>query len=117
MATLEDRILGEKSQYYCSSDEEEDVARAKDGDDDGSEEDDSGSGRGADSGIRESSSTSSGFGATASDPYEVAPNLSARWRGGVATNTGPKGVIKDWQRYGTSDLLPQLSTHDHCLFS
>ena len=81
--------------FNCSSDEEEDIARAKDGDDVQSEEEDSGGGRG----IRQASS-SANLGAVASDPYEASPNLSARWHGGSVTNTGPKGVIKDWQRYG-----------------
>lgn len=66
MATLEDKILGEKLHNYCSSSEDEyesDNETAK------QEEKES-----------------------ASLPE---PN---KWEG-TATNTGPKGVIKDWQRY------------------
>ena len=61
MATLDDKLLGEKLHYYCSSSEDE-------GDDNESP-------------------------ACDSAPPSVAPD------GGASINTGPKGVIKDWQRY------------------
>lgn len=72
MSTLEDKILGEKLHYYCSSSEEEDndsVDSDKDEDDKHSQI------------ITES----------------VEPSFS-EWDG-TSANTGPKGVIKDWQRY------------------
>lgn len=70
MATLEDKILGEKIHNYCSSSEDE-------GESDG--DDDSGS---------------------KTQPQEPPPPLPEpnKWEG-TATNTGPKGVIKDWQRF------------------
>lgn len=64
MATLEDKILGEKLHNYCSSSEESD-----------SEEDKGGR-------IVEEPQT---------------PEIN-KWEG-TSTNTGPKGVLKDWQRY------------------
>ncbi|XP_012272794.1 phosducin-like protein [Orussus abietinus] len=70
MATLEDKILGEKLQYYCSSsseDEENGLA------DDAPQEK-----------IVQTSS-------------QYAPGSSS-WNG-ISSNTGPKGVIKDWQRF------------------
>ena len=62
MATLDDKLLGEKLHYYCSSSEDE-------GEDKESVEE-----RGP------------------------APPVSADGNG-TGPNTGPKGVIKDWQRY------------------
>lgn len=60
MATLDDKLLGEKLHYYCSSSEDE-----------GEEKE--------------------------TDKERVLAPVSSD--GGIATNTGPKGVIKDWQRY------------------
>ena len=60
MATQDDKLLGEKLHYYCSSSEDE----AEDNEPAGQD--------------------------------SVAPVSSD---GGAAMNTGPKGVIKDWQRY------------------
>jgi len=60
MATLDDKLLGEKLHYYCSSSEDE-------GED--------------------------------KDCIEKSPVPPTSADGGPATNTGPKGVIKDWQRY------------------
>ena len=60
MATLDDKLLGEKLHYYCSSSEDE--------------------GEDKESTARES----------------VPPVTS---EAGASINTGPKGVIKDWQRY------------------
>lgn len=68
MATLDDKILGEKLHNYCSSSEE------SDGDNSDSEKCASNEG----------------------PPCELPePN---KWEG-TSTNTGPKGVIKDWQRF------------------
>lgn len=60
MATLDDKLLGEKLHYYCSSSEDE-------GED--------------------------------KEPSEQCPAPPISSDGGGASNTGPKGVIKDWQRY------------------
>ncbi|XP_066972897.1 phosducin-like protein [Macrobrachium rosenbergii] len=70
MATLEDRILGEKLQYYCSSSEDED--------DDNDENENNV--------------------AKESNEGPVPPPASQNWEG-YSTNTGPKGVLKDWQRF------------------
>ena len=59
MATLDDKLLGEKLHYYCSSSEDE-----------GEEKE--------------------------SEERLPAPPVSSD---GGTSNTGPKGVIKDWQRY------------------
>lgn len=74
MATLEDKILGEKLQNYCSSSE-----------DDGS--DDEGSRSGDEEG-------------NASKPSNVSNEFAPvnNWSG-TASNTGPKGVLEDWRRY------------------
>lgn len=72
MATLEDKILGEKLEYYCSSSEDEQ--------DD--PEDTTPKGR--------------------SEALKFIPENQimekSHWSGST-TNTGPKGVIKDWQRF------------------
>ncbi|GLV34016.1 uncharacterized protein CBL_11101 [Carabus blaptoides fortunei] len=68
MATLEDKILGEKLHNYCSSSEDE-----------------------ADSASEDESPKNA-----PSEPASLPePN---KWEG-TATNTGPKGVLKDWQRF------------------
>lgn len=72
MATLEDKILGEKLHCYCSSSEDEDEKTA--------------------SGDEGSSKEASSPQASSSFPQPEA------WSGS-STNTGPKGVIKDWQRF------------------
>ncbi|XP_017772860.1 PREDICTED: phosducin-like protein [Nicrophorus vespilloides] len=72
MATLEDKILGEKLHNYCSSSEDE----YSDCDNSDSEE-------GKVKGTKEEA------------PQLPEPN---KWEGS-STNTGPKGVIKDWQRF------------------
>lgn len=74
MATLEDKILGEKLQNYCSSSEGE-----GDSDDDRS-------------GDEEGNSPQRNV-AKASEPAPI-----NSWSG-TATNTGPKGVIEDWRRF------------------
>lgn len=78
MATLDDKLLGEKLQNYCSSSSEDE------GDD--KNDDRERRGGGGEKGpkfIPESEIKEKGL-------------LGA---GGPAQNTGPKGVIKDWQRY------------------
>ncbi|XP_022080951.1 phosducin-like protein [Acanthaster planci] len=68
---FDDRILGEKDQYYYSSDEEDT---------------DDGNGSGD-----EGAKTVRG---PAEDPSEM-----EEFKGGAATHTGPKGVIEDWRRF------------------
>ena len=68
MTTLEDKILGEKSQYYCSSSEDE-------ADDDSN---------GSDKLNKACASKVS---------YEDESKNFSEW-GGTSSNTGPKGVIK-----------------------
>lgn len=65
MATLEDKILGDKLHNYCSSSEESE----------------------------DESEDNKNVSNQAEEPAEV-----NKWEG-TSTNTGPKGVIKDWQRY------------------
>ena len=70
MSTLEDKILGEKLQYYCSSSEDE---KEESGDEAGGEEEQ----------------------AKAAEPAPTAAELSqdmTHWQGNSA-NTGPKGKI------------------------
>lgn len=71
MATLEDKILGEKLHNYCSSSEESD---AEDSDSEN----------------------------TNKEPKQAescpAPADINKWEG-TSSNTGPKGVLKDWQQY------------------
>lgn len=69
MATLEDKILGDKLHNYCSSSSE------GSGDDTDDEDDKK---------------------KNVQEPV-VEPELN-KWEG-TSSNTGPKGVIKDWQRY------------------
>lgn len=69
MTTLDDKLLGEKTHYYCSSGDED-------------EEPDS------DEVQPEKKETAT---------FIPEPELN-KWEGS-STNTGPKGVIKDWQRY------------------
>ncbi|XP_046734072.1 phosducin-like protein [Diprion similis] len=76
MATLEDKILGEKLQYYCSSSSEDE------GQDSADSEDDQKSQKPCD--------------ATASRSEQL-PEC-AKWDG-TSSNTGPKGVLGDWQRF------------------
>lgn len=72
MATLDDKLLGEKVHNYCSSSEDEG----------GNSDDDEG-------------------GKAVPAPAQPEPKLSKdsmHWNG-TSANTGPKGVIKDWQRF------------------
>lgn len=73
MATLEDKILGNKMQHYCSSSEDE-------GSDDESR-----------SGDEEGNSPPT------SVPSAEPPPVN-NWNGS-ASNTGPKGVLEDWRRF------------------
>ncbi|XP_018571053.1 phosducin-like protein [Anoplophora glabripennis] len=73
MATLEDKILGEKLHNYCSSSEESDNENSN----------------------SDSEEANKQKGAT---PGTTSPPEINKWEG-TSTNTGPKGVIKDWQRY------------------
>lgn len=87
MATLEDKILGNRLENYCSSSEDE--AGYEDA------EDNDGGGGGA------KSSNGGGAAATtggATDPGKTYFTPVEKWSGQSA-NTGPKGVIKDWQRF------------------
>ncbi|XP_012541320.1 phosducin-like protein [Monomorium pharaonis] len=75
MSVLENKILGEKLQYYCSSSsDEENDEDSKDSDKECND-------------IKYTDDT---------EQY-IAPSYS-EWDG-TSSNTGPKGVIKDWQRY------------------
>lgn len=75
MATLEDKILGNPIENYCSSDE--------------GENDDSGDDEGK---------SSSQFECASSSTTEESNSTLPKWSG-TAENTGPKGVISDWQRF------------------
>ncbi|XP_043786922.1 phosducin-like protein [Apis laboriosa] len=74
MSTLENKILGEKLHYYCSSSSEDEENDSADSDKE-----------------------------TEDEKYpqiitnSIEPSFS-EWDG-TSSNTGPKGVIKDWQRY------------------
>lgn len=82
MATLDDRILGEKLQYYCSSSEDEDDPKKVSKSD---QEDTDEEGEGASSSV---------LGPTVgSESQELRP-----WEGS-SSNTGPKGVLNDWRSY------------------
>lgn len=76
MATLDDKLLGEKTHYYCSSSEDEDENSG------GSDRE---GGKMVKSKVKLTKSS------------EDQPRSGA-WEG-TSTNTGPKGVIKDWQRF------------------
>ncbi|XP_063976358.1 phosducin-like protein [Diachasmimorpha longicaudata] len=71
MATLEDKILGEKNEYYCSSSEEE---GNESGDSDKEEE-------------------------SVCTKEEPSRTVELDQWDGTSSNTGPKGVIRDWQRF------------------
>lgn len=86
MATLEDKILGDdKRENYCSSDEGE----ADDNDDDS---------RGKSAGGTNGSGSSGGAKSAPSNDQMYFTRETDKWSGS-STNTGPKGVIKDWQRF------------------
>lgn len=75
MATLDDKILGEKLQYYYSSSDEDDKEE---------EEDDDRCCGGDEVDCEEKES-----------PFSAGEDFTS----GSATHTGPKGVIQDWRRY------------------
>lgn len=75
MATLEDKILGEKLEYYCSSSEGESDCEESEG-----------------------SASKKGGGSKLQFIPEDKIKEQSHWSGSAA-NTGPKGVIRDWQRY------------------
>ncbi|XP_066587234.1 phosducin-like protein [Prorops nasuta] len=81
MSTLEDKILGEKAQYYCSSSEDEN----NDSPDSDKEENEPKEQTG--------------------EPASVAP--FSKW-GGTSSNTGPKGVLKDWQQYKKAEAEKRI---------
>lgn len=72
MTTLDDKLLGEKTHYYCDSSDDEDGGKG-----------------------------SSTVQAPPSDDFrgtsKIRSDFSRKWDNSV--NTGPKGVIKDFQRY------------------
>uniref|UniRef100_A0A182QUU1 Phosducin domain-containing protein n=1 Tax=Anopheles farauti TaxID=69004 RepID=A0A182QUU1_9DIPT len=89
MATLDDKLLGEKIHNYCSSSEDEG------GEDDC---DSSEASSACKSGGKPGASSKSGFrSVTDSEPTTLVQNKT-HWSG-TAGNTGPKGVIQDWQRF------------------
>ncbi|XP_030372546.1 phosducin-like protein [Scaptodrosophila lebanonensis] len=81
MATLEDKLLGEKLEYYCSSSEGED-----NGDDEAGDNQ---------PGAKGGQSKSAGL--TINTDPNAAP--AGGYRQQASTNTGPKGVVQDWQRF------------------
>lgn len=72
--SLDDKLLGEKVDNYCSSSEDE-------GQDSGDEADNEDKGR-----------------ETVKEPTFI-PESKLNGYGGISTNTGPKGVINDWREY------------------
>lgn len=77
MATLDDKLLGEKLHNYCSSSESEDEKDPENQDE------------------RQGGKQS---GMKFIPDAEASIKEEDSWKG-IATNTGPKGVIKDWQRF------------------
>ncbi|CAG2068353.1 unnamed protein product [Timema podura] len=73
MTTLEDKILGETDHCYCSSSE-------SDGEDSAEGE------------------TKGATASTTKQLSDVSPPDPYKWEGS-STNTGPKGVVNDWQRF------------------
>ncbi|XP_049282034.1 phosducin-like protein [Anopheles funestus] len=89
MATLDDKLLGEKLENYCSSSEDEGA------EDEGDSSEASGTGKSAG---KQGSSSKSGFRrVTDTEPATLTHNKT-HWTG-TTGNTGPKGVIQDWQRF------------------
>lgn len=76
MATLDDKLLGEKLHYYCSSSSSED-----EGED----------------GVGALGGGGGGDGAPAPGPR--GPSAPGTAGSGSSSNTGPKGVIEDWRKY------------------
>uniref|UniRef100_A0A182S5X5 Phosducin domain-containing protein n=1 Tax=Anopheles maculatus TaxID=74869 RepID=A0A182S5X5_9DIPT len=90
MATLDDKLLGEKLENYCSSSEDE----AADDDNDSSEA----SGTGKSAGKQGSTSSKPQFRSVADMEPPTLTQNKTHWTG-TTGNTGPKGVIQDWQRF------------------
>ena len=78
MATLDDKLMGEKLHYYCSSSEDE-ADGGDEGADDGGKADDS----------RRAN-------AAAGSASKFVPESELKNSG---YNTGPKGVMEDWRRF------------------
>lgn len=90
MTTLDDKLLGEKRENYCSSSEDE--------------------------GHEEEEGSSSSTPPPATSPLTKNEGLSgskidindtSRWKG-YSQNTGPKGVIRDWQLYKEHEAQARL---------
>ncbi|CAL4061355.1 unnamed protein product [Meganyctiphanes norvegica] len=81
MATLDDRILGEKLHYYCSSSEDEDEPEQEEN-------------QAEDLEGREKLKTIAG-------PKFIPADQEKEIRSweGASKNTGPKGVLSDWQKF------------------
>ncbi|ETN60797.1 phosducin-like protein [Anopheles darlingi] len=95
MATLDDKLLGEKVHNYCSSSEDEEQDEAT-GDGGGGEEGDSSEQRSADD--RRGKASSHRMNKIKPVREEESLQHKTHWTG-TAGNTGPKGVIQDWQRF------------------
>lgn len=78
MGTLDDKLLGEKIHNYCSSSEDE--------------------GGNDDSDCEEENASKPKMSKPTVIRNESPPPNASQWSGS-STNTGPKGVIKDWQRF------------------
>ncbi|OQV24436.1 putative Phosducin-like protein [Hypsibius exemplaris] len=89
MTTLDDKLLGEKLHYYCSSSEDEEEGATKKG----------GNSSDKDRDEDESSSSSRTAATPAPSKLKFIPESAIRENEGYSTNTGPKGVIRDWQRF------------------
>jgi hypothetical protein len=81
MASLEAKILGERAENYCSSDE-------------GDHDEDRDDPVGPVSAEQQPSSSGGGLSFTPGPP----PPSTNKW-GGTSQNTGPKGVLRDWELY------------------
>ncbi|KAK0163642.1 hypothetical protein PV327_007305 [Microctonus hyperodae] len=73
MATFEDKILGEKLEYYCSSSSEDEANDSENSD------------------CENENNACTKEIPTSTSSYD-------QWEG-TSSNTGPKGVIRDWQRF------------------
>ena len=71
--SLDDKLLGEKTHYYCSSSEDEDE--------------------------KDSDGESVGERTKGAKEPTFIPEPKLQEYGGTCTNTGPKGVINDWREF------------------
>jgi len=85
--SFDDRILGEKTHYYCSSSEDEDD-HAQSGDSDADNDEGGGGGGGRALSFVNSDAQDEGVAPPPTESYA-----------GRSTNTGPKGVVEDWRRF------------------